>query len=339
MRQPKERTIWFRGVGLSMTLILSLLAAPLATDAQQPTKVYRIGWLHSGPRPSEPGPGMAAFRHGLRDLGYVEGQNLVIEYRYAEGRDDRLADLAVDLVRLQVDVIVAGGSLGIRAAQRATRTIPIVMAVTGDAVRQGFVASLSHPGGNITGLSWLGSELAGKRLELLKETVPRSARIAVLANPAGQTYGPGMHNLTVAAQELGLQLHVLELHSADELDPAFAAITREGVDALLVLEEPLLIDHLRGRIADLAATHRLPAMYFWKSSVEAGGLMSYGPSLPDMLRRAATYVDKILKGAKAADLPVEQPTKFEFVINLKVAKALGLTMPPSILFQADEMIQ
>jgi putative ABC transport system substrate-binding protein len=283
---------------------------------------------------------LEAFRQGLRELGYVEGQNLVMESRYAEGSAERLPDLAAELVQLKVDVIVAGGGAGIRAAQRATQTIPIVMAVTGDAVREGFVASLAHPGGNITGLSWLGDELPGKRLELLKETVPQSARVAVLANPANPAgYETAIRSLTVAARALGLHLHVAEVRSADALETAFAALTREGADALIVQEEPLLIDHLRGRIAALAVTHRLPAMSYWKSAVEAGGLMSYGPSMLDMQRRAATYVDKILQGAKPGDLPVEQPTKFELVINLKTAEALGITIPPRILFQADEVIQ
>jgi putative ABC transport system substrate-binding protein len=281
-----------------------------------------------------------AFRQGLRELGYVEGQNLVIEYRYAEGRDDRLADLAAELVRLKVDVIVAvAGAAATRAVQHATRTIPIVMAGGIDPVGDGLVASLARPGGNTTGFSNLTVELPGKRLEILKEAVPQSARIAVLANPATAGYESAMNNLTVAARALGLHLHVVELRRADELDATFAAMTRAGADALLVVGEPLLLDSLRGRTVDLAATHRLPTMYSQKSSVEAGGLMSYGPSLPDMHRRAATYVDKILKGAKPADLPVEQPSKFELVLNLKTAKALGITFPPTLLIQADKVIQ
>jgi putative ABC transport system substrate-binding protein len=213
------------------------------------------------------------------------------------------------------------------------------MAAPPDAVAEGFVASLARPGGNITGLSWLGAELPGKRLEILKETVPQSARIAVLANPASRASEPQLHNLTVAARVLGLQLHVVELRRAEELDTAFTAMIRAGADALIVLSDPALIGLMRGRIADLAATHRLPAMYNWRDYVAAGGLMSYGPSLPDIHRHAATYVDKILKGAKPADLPVEQPTTFELVINLKTAEALGLTIPPTLLFQADEVIR
>jgi ABC-type uncharacterized transport system substrate-binding protein len=327
-----------RALPLIVIVALALLVAPLAAAAQQPTKVYRVGRLQPA-SPIEPNPLLEAFRQALRDLGYVEGQNLVLEVRSAEGSPERLRDLAAELVQLPVDVIVAAGSPAIRAAQHATRTIPIVMAAPPDAVAEGFVASLAHPGGNITGVSWLGAVLPGKRLELLKETVPQSARIAVLANPAYGAYGSWMHTLTVAAQALGLHLHVVELRSADELDSAFAALTREGTDALLVLSDPALMAPLRGRIAALAATRRLPTMYDWREYVAAGGLMSYGPSLPEIHRRAATYVDKILKGTKPADLPVEQPVKFELVINLKTAQALGLTIPPSLLFQADEVIQ
>jgi putative tryptophan/tyrosine transport system substrate-binding protein len=234
---------------------------------------------------------------------------------------------------------MAVGPTATRAAQHATRTIPIVMTGTGDPVGAGFVASLARPGGNITGLSLMMMELPGKRLELLKETVPQSTRVAVLANPAFPFSKLYVNNLSVAAHTLGLSLHVAEVHSADDLDPAFAAMHREGADALMVLSDPALIDPLLGRVVDLAALHRLPAMYNWKMYVEAGGLMSYGPSLPDSHRRAATYVDKILKGAKPADLPVEQPTQFELVINLNTAQALGLTMPPSILLQANEVIR
>jgi putative ABC transport system substrate-binding protein len=320
-------------------VILGIFCVTLTAEAQQATKVYRIGWLHPGLSRPEPHPSVEAFRQELRELGYVEGQNLVIEYRFAEGKDERLAALAAELVQLKVDVIVAGGAAAIRAAQQATRTIPIVMAGTPDPVVQGFVASLARPGGNTTGLSLLNAELPGKRLEFLKETVPQSMRVAVLANPANASYESVMHNLTVAARALGLHLHVVELRSPDELDAAFAAMTRAGADTLIVIAEPALMDGLRGQVADLAAKSRLPAMYDWRMYVDAGGFMSYGPSLPGIYRRAATYADKILKGTKPADLPVEQPTKFEFVINLKAAKALGLTIPPTVLFQADEVLQ
>jgi putative tryptophan/tyrosine transport system substrate-binding protein len=335
----KDRTMQRRTLGVLVTFALSLLATPLTAEAQQAMKVHRIGWLSPGfPRPDRDPP-VDAFRQGLRELGYVEGQNLIIEYRGAEGKDERLPDLAAELVGLQVEVIVAVGPTATRAAQHATHTIPTVMTGTADPVGAGFVASLARPGGNITGLSLMMTELPGKRLELLKETVPQSTRVAVLANPAFPFYKLYVNNLTVAAQALGLYLHVAEVHSADELAPAFAALSREGADALVVLSDPALMDNLLGRVADLAATHRLPAMYNWKMYAEAGGLMSYGPSLPDSHRRAATYVDKILKGANPADLPVEQPTKFELIINLKAAKAIGLTIPPTILFQANEVIK
>jgi len=324
--------------GLMLILALSLFVTARPAEAQQEPKVYRVGFLSPGfPRPDHDPP-VDAFRQGLRDLGYVEGHNLVITYRGAEGQEERLPALAAELVGLPVEVIVAVSPAATRAAQHATTSIPIVM-IAGDPVGAGFVASLAHPGGDITGLSLNMMELPGKRLELLKETVPQSTRVAVLANPAFPFYKLYLNNLTVAAHALGLSLSVVEVHSADELDPAFAALSREGADVLMVLADPALMDNLLGRVADLAATHRLPAMYHWKMYVEAGGLMSYGPSLPERHRRAATYVDKIFKGAKPADLPVEQPTKFELVIKLKTAKALGLTIPPTLLFQADEVIK
>jgi putative ABC transport system substrate-binding protein len=262
-----------------------------------------------------------------------------MEYRYAAGSAQRLRDLAAELVRLPVDVIVAVGASGTHGAQHATRTIPIVMTGNYDPVGQGFVASLARPGGNITGMSYQGTDLPGKRLEILKEIVPQSTRIAVLANPASPGHGPLLHNLTGAAEALQLSLHVVELRRAEALDDAFAAMTRAAADALVVFGEPQLIMPLRGRIAHLAAESRLPAMYPTKVYVEAGGLMSYGPSLPDINRRTAVYVDKILQGANPADLPVEQPTTFELVINLKTAQALGLTIPPTLLFQATEVIR
>ena len=333
--------MWCSAVGFVVTLTLSMLAASLAAEAQPPTKVYRIGWLRpdSPPLPPVSFPPQEAFRQRLRELGYVEGQNLVTESRYAEGREERLPELAAELVRLKVDVIVAPGTAAIQAAQHATRTIPIVMTGANDPAGQGLVVSLAHPGGNTTGLSNLGVELPGKRLELLKETVPQSTRIAVLGNPADPAYEPARNTVTVAAQALGLHLHVVELRRAEELDTAFATMTRAGVDALLVLGEPQLTDRLRGRIVDLAAQSRLPAMCDWRTYADAGCLMSYGASLIDKYQRAAEYVDKILKGAKPADLPVEQPSKFELVINLKTARALGLDVPPSVLARADEVIE
>ena len=331
--------MWYRAVGCIVTLILGILVAPLGTVAQPVEKVHRIGWLSPGfPRP-ELDPPVDAFRQGLRALGYVESQNLVIAYRGAEGKLERLPDLAAELVQLQVEVIVAVGSAATRAAQHATRTLPTVMTGTPDPVTQGFVASLAHPGGNITGLSNLLEELPSKRLELLQEAVPHSARIAVLVNPDNPTATSLLHNLTVAAQELRLHLHVVELRRAEALDTAFTAMAHAGADALIVVSDPVLMDGLRGQVADRAALRRLPAMYDWKMYVEAGGLMAYGPSLPDLHRRAAAYVDKILKGAKPSDLPVERPTKFDLLINIKAAKALGLIIPPVVLFQADEVIQ
>ena len=292
-------------ITLVVTLALVILTAPLAVEAQLPTKVHRVGRLIAAFSPSHPSPILAAFEQTLRDLGYVEGRNVILEYRYAEGSEERLRDQASELVRLPVDVIVAGGAAAIRAAQHATRTIPIVMAATADPVGLGFVASLAQPGGNITGLSFLGEELPGKRLEILKEAVPQSTRIAVLANPAFPAHEARMHNLTMAARALGLHLHVVEVRSADELDSAFVAMTRAGADAVMALEDAVLLNGQRGRVvADLAAKSRLPVMYAWRTWVVAGCLMSYGPNELDTNRRAAVYVDKILKGAKPADLPV-----------------------------------
>ncbi len=328
-----------RTIRLLVILALGLFWAPLAAEVQQATHVSRIGWLSPGvPRPGHDPP-VDAFRQGLREVGYVEGQNLVMAYRGAEGRIERLPDLAAELVQLQVAVIVAVGTAATRAAQGATHTIPIVMTGTNDPVAQGFVASLARPGANITGLSNLMADLPSKRLEILKEMVPHSARIAVLVNPDNPPAKSVLNTLTVTAQALRLHLHIVELRHAEELDTAFAAVTQEGADALMVLSDPLLMDDLLGRVADLATKSRLPAMYDWKPDVEAGGLMSYGTSLPERHRRAATYVDKIFKGAKPADLPVEQSTKFELIINLKTAQALGITIPPPLLVLADEVIK
>jgi putative tryptophan/tyrosine transport system substrate-binding protein len=325
-------------VGYLVLLACGILLLSLAAEAQPPTKVHRIGRL-SGWSPS-PDPHVEVFRQQLHALGYVEGHNLVLELRYAEGQAERLRDLAAELVQLQVDVIMAEGTAAIRAAQQATRTIPIVMAATADPVGQGFVASLAHPGGNITGLSFLSAALPGKRLELLKETLPQSTRAAALVNPAFPAYASVMHNLTGAARVLGLHLHVMEVHRVDELATAFAAMTQAGVDAVIVLEDAVLLTSQRGRlVADLAVTSRLPMMCSWRAMAVAGCLMSYGPDQSDIIRRAAAYVDKLLKGATPADLPVEQATKFDLVINLKTAHVLGITIPPLILFQANEVIR
>ena len=317
------------------TLAGSLLAAPLAAEAQQAGKVRRVGFLGVFA-----GPNFDAFRQALRELGWVEGQNIVIDYRSTEGRLDRLPDLAVELVRLKVDIIVAEGTQGVAAAKNATETIPIVMiSGSADPVGLGFIASLARPGGNVTGLSYsVGPEIAGKGLELLKEAVPKIHRVAILSNPTNPVQPLFIRELKVAARSLEVQLQLLEARGPDEFDGAFAAMTKERVGALLVVPDSMFIFH-RTRLADLAARSRLPAAYGSKADVEAGGLMSYGPSFRELWRRAATYVDKILKGAKPGDLPIEQPTKFELVINLKTATALGLTIPPALLARADEVIE
>jgi putative ABC transport system substrate-binding protein len=327
-----------RPVGLIVTLALGLLAAPLAAEAQQAGKVPRIGYLSAG-SPSGVPHLLEAFRQGLRELGWVEGQNIVIDYRYAEGRFDRLPDLAAELVRLKVDVIVAAATATSVAAKNATSTIPIVMIGVYDPVERGLVASLARPGGKITGLTfYTGPELVGKYLELLKEVVPKVSRVAVLWNPANPGHAAVLKEAEGAARALGVRLQTLEARVPQEIDSAFEAMIRERADALLVLPDPMPVTH-RARIADLAAKTRLPTMFGYREHVDASGLMSYGVSLPDLWRRSATYVDKILKGAKPADLPVEQPTKFELVINLKTAKALGLTIPPSIRIRADQVIE
>jgi putative ABC transport system substrate-binding protein len=321
------------------TVTMSLLAAPLAADAQQAGKVPRIGFL-GVTSPSDRPSHLDAFRQRLRELGWVEGQNIVIDYRYAEGRVDRLPDLAAELVRLKVDLIVASaGTQAATAAKNATETIPIVMIYVRDPVGTGLIASLARPGGNVTGVSGsAGLELFAKQLELLKETVPKIRRVAILSNPDNAYHQLAIREVNVAARSLGVQLQLLEARGPNEFDGAFAAMAKERVGALLVLSDAIFGSH-RTRLADLAARSRLPAAFGVRDDVEAGGLMSYGPSILDSYRQAATYVDKILKGAKPADLPVEQPTKFELVINLKTAKALGLTVPPSLLQRADQVIE
>ncbi len=326
---------WRRGCGTLVALACGLLAAPLAA-AQQPARVRRIGYL--GFAPSMSPHLVEAFRRGLRDLGYVEGQNVVIEFRSAEGRLERLPDLAAELVRLKVDLIVAMCGLCVHPAKQATETIPIVFPVHNDPVGAGLVASLAQPGGNITGLSTLGPELGGKQLQLLKEVVPRASRVAVIWNSATRYTLPIVRETEDAARTLGVQLQSLEVRGANEFEGAFGAATKGRAGALIVVGDPLTVSQ-RKRLVDFAAKSRLPAMYGFREFVDAGGLMAYGVSLPDMYRRAATYVDKILKGAKPADLPVEQPTRFELVINMKTAKALGLTIPQSVLIRADHVIQ
>jgi putative tryptophan/tyrosine transport system substrate-binding protein len=316
-----------------------LLAAPLAAEAQQASKVSRIGILGNVPLTDPEGANLwGAFVQGLRELGYVEDQNITIERRSSEGQYERLPVLAADLVRLKVDVIVVPASENALAAQRATRTIPIVSASLGDPARTGLVASFARPDGNITGLSFAGPELAGKQIELLKDIVTRVPRVAILSNPTNSIHSAWLREANAATRSLRLQLQTLEARTPDEFESAFAALTRQRAGALLVLPDGMFLFH-RLRIADLAAKRRVPAMYGLRAHVDAGGLVFYGASLRDSFRRAATYVDKILKGAQPGDLPVEQPTTFELVINLKTAKALGLTIPPSLLQRADQVIE
>jgi putative ABC transport system substrate-binding protein len=314
-------------------------AWPLSGHAQQQAgKVPRIGYL-GATSPSDRPPLLDAFRQGLRELGWVEGQNIVIDYRFAEGSLDRLPGLAAELIGLKVDLIVSVGTQGVTAARNATGTIPIVMIGVRDPLGIALIASLARPGGNVTGVSGSpGLEIVAKQLELLKETVPKIRRVAILSNPANAYHQLAIREVSVAARSLGVRLQLLEARGPNEFDGAFAAMARERVEALLVVSDSIFNAH-RARLADLAARSRLPAAYGIRESVEAGGLMSYGPSFLDFYRRSATYVDKILKGAKPADLPVEQPTTFELVMNLKTAKGLGLTIPQSLLRQADQIIE
>jgi putative ABC transport system substrate-binding protein len=321
----------------SFALCALLLALCASAQAQQATKIPRIGALV--PASASAAPELVeALRQGLREHGYVEEQNITLEPRYAEGKIERLAGFAAELVRLKADVIVVGSTPGIIAVKNTTGAIPIVMVTTGDPVAGGLVASLARPGGNITGLTALGQELSGKRLEVLKEAVPKVSRVAVLSNPTNPDSGMSLKGVEVAARALGVQFRVQEVRDPTEFDKAFETITREGARALMVLPDPMFVSQ-RGRIVALSAKSRLPAMYAHREFVDAGGLMFYGASLADMWRRAATYVDKILKGTKPADLPVEQPKKFEFIINLKAAKQIGLTITPNVLARADKVIR
>jgi putative ABC transport system substrate-binding protein len=326
-----------RAIAFGLTLALVVLAAPLAAAEGQPIpgRTPRIGYL--APR-STPTHTDEAFWQGMRDLGYVEGQNLSVEYRWANWKLDRLPELAAELVRLNVEIIVsAGGIATALAAKKATRTVPIVF-VAGDPVRSGLVDSLGRPGGNLTGMDLLNFEINAKRLELLKEVVPRVSRVAVMLNPDNPNSARGLKDAEAAAKALKLTVQVLEARDPGKIEEAFAAMTKERAGALLVLPDPMLFAQ-RQRIVGLAAKSRVPGIYEWREFAEAGGLMSYGTRITDVYRRLATYVDKILKGAKPGDLPVEQPTRFELVINLKTAKALGLTIPPSVRLRADHLIQ
>ena len=319
---------------LIAAVALGLLAAPNATAAQQPAKTPRVGLLRPG---APPDPYVEAFRQGLRDLGYVEGRTIALEYRWAEGSPARLAPLAAELVQLKVDVIVTQGEQATRAVKEATGTIPIVMATSGDPVEAGLVASLGHPGGNVTGMGSLVPELTAKRLQLLKEVVPKVSRVAILFNP-NLSIALSVKEAQAAARTLDLRALPVEVRTPDELGRAFDTIAKERAQALLLFGDPFTVTH-EGRILDLAVKRRLPTISVFKEFAEHGGLMSYGPNLLGSFRRAATFVDKILKGAKPADLPVEQPTRFELVVNLKAAKALGLTIPQSILIRADQVLR
>jgi putative ABC transport system substrate-binding protein len=317
-----------------LVLILFLITGSLAA-AQQPGKVPRIAFLRPGTPPESL---ISAFRQGLLELGSVEGKNINIDYRFNEEKIEKLPDIAAELVRLNFDVIVTASTPAALAARKATPKIPIVFTEVGDPVGAGVVESLAHPGGNITGVSSLAPDLSGKRVELLKEVVPRITRLTVIRNPKNPTTAPKLKETEAAAMSFGLRLNVLEVRSPEELNDAFIALKKDRPDALAVLLDTVILDHRR-RVAQLAAEARLPAIYEVRELVDAGGLMSYGTNFAERYHRAATFVDKILKGAKPADLPVEQPTKFEFIINLKAAKQIGLTIPPNVLARADKVIK
>jgi putative ABC transport system substrate-binding protein len=315
-----------------------MLVMPRAAAAQTLAQVPRIGVLSPGPPPPVPDPNLDAFRQGLRDLGYVEGQHMRLEYRYADWQPERLPALAAELVQRNPDVLFTFTTPGVLAAKQATATIPIVVGAAGDLVAQGLVASLAQPGGNITGMTLFGPELDGKRLERLKAAVPQITYVAVLVNPANPASARRLEDLAVEAQTLGVQLHRVEARDPSEFEGAFAAITASRADARLVANDAVFHAHRR-RLVALAATHRLPAISGIPGFAEAGGLIQYGNNPLAMVRRAATHVVKILKGAKPDELPVERPMQFELVINLKTAKELGLTIPPTVLFQADEVMK
>jgi putative ABC transport system substrate-binding protein len=324
---------------LAILLTVGLFAPSVAVEAQTPARTYRIGLLSAYSRTSPEAAHLwSAFLQGMRDLGYVEGQNLVVESRFSGDRIERLPALAGELVRSRVDLIVAGATPAPEAAKSATSTIPIVMTLHADPVISGLVATLARPGGNVTGMSTVSSELQAKRLQLLREVIPRLSRVAVLADPTMPTYPSDLRELESAARALQIQLQGVEARGPRDLDAAFAAATRERAGGLIILSSPMYFGERR-RITELAARHRLPVVYGWKEAAKVGGLMTYGVDFTHSFRRAASYVDKILKGAKPADLPVEQPTEFELVVNLRTAKALGLTIPHRVLAQADEIIE
>jgi putative ABC transport system substrate-binding protein len=321
----------------AVALCTVLFALCVSAHAQQPTKIPRIGLLFTA-TPSAAAARIEAFRQGLRELGYVEGKNILIEQRYAEGQLNHMNELAAELVRLKVDVIVTIGPAATRPAKEATTAIPIVMGVDDDPVGNGFVASLARPGGNITGLASLAPEIGGKQLELLKEIVPRLSRVAVLGTSTQPGNAQSLREAEVAAGALAVKLQYLDVLSPKDIEPVFRTASNGRAEAVLVLRASVFFSH-RKQIVDLAAKRQLPAMYYTTEYVEEGGLMTYGVSITDLFRRAATYVDKILKGAKPAELPIEQPTKFELVVNLKTAKRIGLTIPPNVLARADKVIK
>src|SRR5437667_4836264 len=325
-------------IPLAVVLSLGLILAPLAAEAQSAGKMPRIGVLMLPPRAGAGGTYIQALREGLGELGYVEKQNLVLEIRWAEGKPDLLRGLAAELLSTRPDVLVTSGSEAILTLRRATDVVPIIMATVMDPVALGIVASIAHPGGNLTGLAILSLELTSKRLQLLKETVPRLSRVAVLWNPDNPGNALVLKEVETAAQALGLRWQGFAVQRPDKLVGAFEAFVDAQCNGILAIEDSVLFSHL-SRIVESAARSRLPAVYAFRQFADAGGLMSYGPNIPDSFRRAAVYVDKILKGAKPADLPVEQPTKFELVINLKTAKALGLTIPRTLLLRADRVIE
>jgi putative ABC transport system substrate-binding protein len=314
-----------------------LLALGVIAEAQQAKKVPRIGYLGATSRSTNPAR-IEAFRQGLSELGYVEGKNIVIEYRFAEGKLDRFPALASELVRLKVDVVLTGGPIATRSAKQATATIPIVMAYDDDPVGSGFVTSLARPGGNITGLSTLAPEISGKQLELLKEVVPKVSRVAVLGNAIQPGNPQALREINLVADAFGVQLQYLEIQAPKDIETAFQAASKGRADAILVMASPITFSQRR-QVADLAVKVRLPTIYSRPEYVEDGGLVFYGVSYTDLFRRAATYVDKILKGTKPNELPVEQPKKFEFIINLKAANQIGLTIPPNVLVRADKVIK
>jgi putative tryptophan/tyrosine transport system substrate-binding protein len=320
-----------------VSVVSGILAAPLAAEAQQAGKVYRVGHLSTPTRESVE-RGLGAFLRKLRELGWVEGQNLIIEYRWAEGDVERLPDLAADLVRRKVDVIVAPAGSAALAAKNATSSIPIVMIFPSDPVETGLVASLSRPGGNITGTTFTaGPEIFGKQLQILKEAIPNASRVAILANPADSSFALQVRDVEATARSLHIRIQNVEARGPEEIESAFAAMARERAEALLVTGSSTFLAH-RVRLAELAIKGRLPTMLSFRESVEAGGLMAYAVNMADFVGRAAVYVDKILKGAKPADLPIEQPTRFELVINLKTANALGIAIPQSLLLRANDVI-